>query len=208
MPEETPTNTDTGERPEENLAEESGDSSRINNLRKRLINSVRKAGSYQKEIIGIGILGSIAYLYFGSESGNENFVYRGNIEGYPVVYTEGKNNVMEVKDGRFTYRFTDSHNLTNIDWEEEKAPKYQSDKLEEVVVTSKTARHVIAFEGSEPAVPRAICTAILDDSNKAYNALRTVIRKEKTSERDEYFDGVRASLSEINSAVEKKIGDE
>lgn len=143
-----------------------------------------------KTLAGIALAGLAAYYAASHSMGKE--VYRGDIEGFYVVYEEGRltpirlilkygsfqMNKMTVSDGKTTMSFFDCLDETPFDFGGKGDMKFAKDNVEMISrATWKEERNYKTtniYETEDSS--RILQAATLEDINVFYNSLRLVIR--------------------------------
>ena len=128
-------------------------------------------------VLAIGAL--IAYAADGET------VFKGNVGGYNVKYTEdnglvfGEENVMELERyGRY-FRFVDSSGETNIEWKKARTPEFGDDKVETIEWVTKDGQAGTMHRSQmkeQNTVHGSSARETFPKADKLYNDIRTEIR--------------------------------
>lgn len=157
----------------------------------RLNNIYQSAKRHTGKIIaGALIVGALAGVRGCAKNMGEE-VYRGNINGQEVVYSEGihdfadgpfsTKNVMTIKKEGLTYILEDRRKETNIDWKNEQKPSFESDGLDRVFIYEESGTKTYGGLGPNPdinTIDGKHAKEVLDRTSTIYNDLRAQIRME------------------------------
>lgn len=133
-------------------------------------------------------------------SGDSEADYRGNANGYGVVYDEGSENSLELKDGVYSFEFIDREGGTSIDWANDTEPDFSEDRLETVIVTRPGERRVFDRKDANARTLTGRKTkALFEAADKCYYLGRGVVRKQK---RGEYTEGMGELLEALKGMTE------
>ena len=140
-----------------------------------------------------GILGVVGILTWDIRNFGEE-IYRGKVDGYDVIYEEGRVGGRSLRENRITiqkdgseYVFEDCADKTDIDWKRGEKPSFEKDSLDEITIrmgNSKRSYSRIDNWGhaiDNSTIEGEVVKKVFDQSDVLYNDLRTKIREELRS---------------------------
>lgn len=156
-------------------------------------------------LVGAILIGTTLGIGTINDMGKD--VYRGEVSGNEVVYSEGKFRIspkseftesrLVVKIGDTTYILTDIYDEIGIDWKADVKPNFERDELEEIVIQEEDSTKTYSCsEIDETTIDGKHTKTICEKGNSLYNGLRDEIREELRAEHLE-------ALSEIESDFPK-----
>ena len=127
-------------------------------------------------------------------------LYDGKLEGYNVRYEETFDaskpvesrqlNRMIVRDGRFTYTFTDSFNATPLDWQVDGESYSLRDGLEKVVISSPyTETEMVSIDANKDAFAKA---------EKAYRDTRLALLHQLRTRYENNMESISKGMQSID----------
>ncbi len=152
-------------------------------------------------LIGLGLFGGYYFFSKGEK------VFDCIIDEQRVNYVEGeglfsKRNIITIHNGRESYRLIDSSESTNIDWQLNSAPSFNSDVLESVIIEKASTEEIFNRDDvSDLTLKGQKAKNFLNTTTKYYNGVRNLIRDKK---RADYSDNLKNSEEFFNNYIRSK----
>lgn len=161
----------------------------------------RRRSAIEGAIAGVALLCAGAGNYYFSDRREEE-IFNGMIEGQRIMYTEGKTNKMIIKNGVEEYTLIDSDKPTNLDWQLNNAPAYNSDVLERIEIRKRNGTENLTSDDiSDLTLKGQKARDLLGKYTKFYNGIRREIRDKK---RENYENSLKGAIDYPDAFIRLK----